>query len=743
MLNDRFLETIQAAMSKGDFQSGINQLILMKKSLLSDGKKIKDSEKLSQVIEQIKRVDGLIQRLEHLKANSVVPKTTTEIPLEVFKTAEPITSTVYVKNNYQTIKQSLMDLLFHLHGKPKPIENVLVLLGHEVSGKSSFFRDSNHELGIEPIFLDFKEFVSNKVDYQSIKSMLDAKVKQRTKRTVLILDHLDVLLPQETEDSIQPKALIDHVIAISNSKQAIPILILVNDARILWTTYFNYSEILNVVMFELPSSNDRGNYFSDLTLSQDQMRELINKTEDLRPNDLMSLKEQLLIDSDAYTSFPYHLSKVTSERKQEIQLQIEEFKSLKNTSAIVQSDELTELITTIHLENTKLSTSSDEFNHDSWENVSFNEEEKTTESVAIVVNHESNIQLIKEVLQEYQILFDDISYVEGLAYTRYKVRLAKGERIQKVTKSYNEIKMRLRSKNVRIVAPIDREDAIGIELPNDTRRVLTFQEICEPRPLLEIPVGKDINNTIVSIDFSKDPHFLIGGSTGSGKSVNLNIFISYVLLMRKPEEVQLLLIDPKRVEFSIYVDLPHSLTSRPVNEVEEIKQAFEFLINTMDDRYKMFETNSLRNIAEYNDKNVRKLPYIFAVVDEFATLSDDDEIMNQIQRLSQLARAAGIHILLATQRPSTDIVKGTIKNNFTGRIAFKVSSNHDSKTTIYESGAEDLIGKGDMLIANSGESVNRAQGAFIGIDEIKQIIRASQQKYGLHPQIKQSFKERR
>jgi S-DNA-T family DNA segregation ATPase FtsK/SpoIIIE len=409
---------------------------------------------------------------------------------------------------------------------------------------------------------------------------------------------------------------------------------------------------------------------------------------------------------------------------------------------MVPSDELSELITTIHLENNKISKDIDGTKHESWDNSPLNKEEEVILEDILLVDHESNIRLINDVLKEYQIHFDEITFVEGLAYTRYKVRLAKGERIQKITKSYNEIKMRLRSKNVRIVAPIDQEDAIGIELPNESRRILTFQEVCEPRPILEIPVGKDINNSIVSIDFSKDPHFLIGGSTGSGKSVNLNVFIAYVLSMRRPEEVQLLLIDPKRVEFSIYVDLPHSLTSRPVNEIEEIKLAFEFLIQTMDERYKNFEMTSLRNISEYNEKNARKLPYIFAVVDEFATLSDDDEIMNQIQRLSQLARAAGIHILLATQRPSTDIVKGTIKNNFTGRIAFKVSSNHDSKTTIYESGAEDLIGKGDMLIANSGESVNRAQGAFIGLDEIKKIIRASQQKYGLQPQIKHTFKER-
>ena len=742
MLNDRFLETIQEAMSQGDFQGGIDQLILMRKSLLSHGKQLKDSEKLSQVIEQIKRVDGLIERLETLKQKPGEPIETPVTSLDSIVSTKPIHTSVYVQNNHKRIKQLLMDLLFHLHGKPKPIENVLVLLGHDDSGKSSFFNDPKYHLGIEPIILDFKLFKNNQMTHLDIKSLIETKLKQRTKRTVIIIDHLDDEDLHPYDEVLQPKILIESIMEISNSKSPLPIIVLVNNANVVWEHYFDFSEILNVMMFELPSDSDRQSYFSDLNLESDINTQLIDKTKDFTPASLLDLKEQLSLDEAAYYTFPFELTRVSSDKIHDRSKQIEEFKTIKRTSSMVPSDELSELITTIHLENNKISKDIDGTKHESWDNSPLNKEEEVFLEDILHVDHESNIRLINDVLKEYQIHFDEITFVEGLAYTRYKVRLAKGERIQKITKSYNEIKMRLRSKNVRIVAPIDQEDAIGIELPNESRRILTFQEVCEPRPILEIPVGKDINNSIVSIDFSKDPHFLIGGSTGSGKSVNLNVFIAYVLSMRRPEEVQLLLIDPKRVEFSIYVDLPHSLTSRPVNEIEEIKLAFEFLIQTMDERYKNFEMTSLRNISEYNEKNARKLPYIFAVVDEFATLSDDDEIMNQIQRLSQLARAAGIHILLATQRPSTDIVKGTIKNNFTGRIAFKVSSNHDSKTTIYESGAEDLIGKGDMLIANSGESVNRAQGAFIGLDEIKKIIRASQQKYGLQPQIKHTFKER-
>jgi hypothetical protein len=375
-------------------------------------------------------------------------------------------------------------------------------------------------------------------------------------------------------------------------------IVLVNNAKIVWEHYFDFSEILNVMMFELPNDSDRQSYFSDLNLESDINTQLIDKTKDFTPASLLDLKEQLSLDETAYFTFPFELTRVSSDKIHDRSKQIEEFKTIKRTSSMVPSDELSELITTIHLENNKISKDIDGTKHESWDNSPLNKEEEVFLEDILLVDHESNIRLINDVLKEYQIHFDEITFVEGLAYTRYKVRLAKGERIQKITKSYNEIKMRLRSKNVRIVAPIDQEDAIGIELPNESRRILTFQEVCEPRPILEIPVGKDINNSIVSIDFSKDPHFLIGGSTGSGKSVNLNVFIAYVLSMRRPEEVQLLLIDPKRVEFSIYVDLPHSLTSRPVNEIEEIKLAFELLIQTMYERYKNFEMTSLRNISE-------------------------------------------------------------------------------------------------------------------------------------------------
>jgi DNA segregation ATPase FtsK/SpoIIIE, S-DNA-T family len=444
------------------------------------------------------------------------------------------------------------------------------------------------------------------------------------------------------------------------------------------------------------------------------------------------------------SQFPYYNKRYTSQDDLYLSGQLDEFKLIKKTNEIVENP-IADVINEIHFANEEIFKADERVEDNRFKQpdifIPENNESRSDTDEVLEINHQENVELIEKVLSEYSISYEEIDYVEGLAYTRYKVRLAKGERIQKVTKSNDEIKMRLRSSNVRIVAPIDREDAIGIELPNAHRKSLLFNEICKPYPILEIPVGRDINNNSVFINFSKDPHYLIGGSTGSGKSVNLNVFISYILLMRKPEEVELLLIDPKRVEFSIYSDLPHSITSRPINELEEIKSAFDYLVVTMEERYKVFENKELRNIAEYNQRYSPKLPYIFVIVDEFATISDDEEVMNQIQRLSQLARAAGIHILLATQRPSTDIVKGTIKNNFTGRIAFKVSSNHDSKTTIYESGAEDLIGKGDMLIANSGETVTRAQGAYIGLDEIKSIIKVAQQKYGLNRHIKRSFKE--
>ncbi len=743
MLSDRFLKNIQVAINNGDYHLGIKELTEMRTSLLSSGKQTKDSQKLSEIIEQIKRVDQLIERLKSLSQhNNLTEKINEQVSIDKNEFSAPSIKVserrIRLEQNYNKIKNALIDLLFGTKENQQDTHNVLLVFGHEKAGKSIFFNEITASLDINAIIVDFRELIANQSTYQETIINLKGQIKSSSSRTLILIDHLDDDHESNLMSKLQPKRIIEDLMGLTKDKRLIPVVILASNARQIWTQFFNVTEIDQLIEFTLPNEEERREFFVS-NLNEEETENLVNLTKYLRPYQIVDLKSYFNEASGALDSQKIKELEVSKNSLSSFAEQLKEYELLKGAANSKESH-LFDLIHDIHFAQEKMNDDSVVNTHQEWNNDGFNKnkEESPQESF---IDHEKNIDLIQGILKEYGVNFDEISYVEGLAYTRYKIRLSSGERIQKVTKSSNEIKMRLQSKNVRIVAPIDKEDAIGIELPNEHRKSLSFREISVPKPILEIPVGMDINNNIVSIDFSKDPHFLVGGSTGSGKSVNLNVFIAYILTHRHPDEVQLLLIDPKRVEFSIYYDLPHSITSKPVNEIDDIQMALGFLINTMDERYKTFEQQSLRNIQEFNSKSVRKLPYIFAVVDEFATLSENDEIMDQIQRLSQLARAAGIHILLATQRPSTDIVKGTIKNNFTGRIAFKVSNNHDSKTTIYDSGAEDLIGKGDMLIANSGESVNRAQGAFISIDEIKSIIRTAQDKYGTLPEIKHSFKE--
>ena len=733
MLNDRFLENIQEAIANKDYQKGINELVQLRESLLLHGKETKDTEELSNTVEQIKRIDEILLKLK-LKVQSEIPPRNENEPDE--PAALVFNLELNLKHRYSAYNQLIMDLLFS-KVDDEINSKIVLILGHKESGRSTFIHQWLLESNFDGTIVDINQLSK----LNAMNDIGDMLTTNRSSRTIVVLDHLDSELMNDISESIVQS--IDQLVEVTK-KHHIPLLIITNDAKNIWERMIEPKDVFSTILFDLPNELERRQYLQQFALDIDYDT-AVEKTRLFTPLELKEFCKAMMEDSSAFKNYQYYNIVMTELSHSNLQSQLQKFETIKQTKTIINDPEIASLVEDIYINKTKNSfEAQDEVENlsiDSGKLMELNINDNEQEEDVVEVDHEKNIELINNVLLEYQIAFDEISYIEGLSYTRYKVKLAKGERIQKVTKSYNEIKMRLRSKNVRIIAPIDMEDAIGIELPNDKRKTLYFSQICKPFPILKIPVGQDINEQITLVDFAKDPHFLIGGSTGSGKSVNLNVFISYILLMHRPEDVQLLLIDPKRVEFSIYADLPHSLTVRPVNELEEIKNAFEFLIQTMDERYQTFERMGIRNISEYNEKSTTKMAYIFTVVDEFATISEDDEIMLQIQRLSQLARAAGIHIVLATQRPSTDIVKGTIKNNFTGRIAFKVSSTHDSKTTIYESGAEELIGKGDMLIANSGEPINRAQGAFIGLDEIKKIIKNSQNKYGLNPQIKKTFRE--
>lgn len=284
------------------------------------------------------------------------------------------------------------------------------------------------------------------------------------------------------------------------------------------------------------------------------------------------------------------------------------------------------------------------------------------------------------------------------------------------------------AKDVRIEAPIPGRSAVGIEVPNDKISLVTLKKFLEDKfpskYKLEVGIGRDISGDPISIQLNEMPHLLVAGSTGSGKSVCINGIITSILLNTKPHEVKLMLIDPKMVELNVYNGIPHLLIPVVTNP-HKASQALEKIVSEMERRYDLFQHSSTRNIEGYNqyirkqneelDEKQPELPYIVVIVDELADLMmvAGKEVENAIQRITQMARAAGIHLIVATQRPSVDVITGIIKNNIPSRIAFAVSSQTDSRTIIGAGGAEKLLGKGDMLYVGNGESTTtRIQGAF-------------------------------
>ncbi|MGH2118795.1 DNA translocase FtsK, partial [Aerococcus sp. L_32] len=287
-------------------------------------------------------------------------------------------------------------------------------------------------------------------------------------------------------------------------------------------------------------------------------------------------------------------------------------------------------------------------------------------------------------------------------------------------------------------APIPGKSFIGIEVPNQDVSLVSFRDSFEHQlqsgKVLEVPLGKDISGNIRSADLTKMPHLLVAGSTGSGKSVAINGIIVSILMKAKPNEVKLMMIDPKKVELSIYNGIPHLLTPVVTNP-RKAAQALQKVVQEMERRYELFAASGQRNIDGYNDfvheENLNEgtahptLPYIVVIVDELADLMmvASKEVEAAITRLAQMARAAGIHMILATQRPSVDVITGIIKANVPSRIAFAVSSGTDSRTIIDQNGAEKLLGRGDMLYLPMGESKPiRVQGAFITDEEVEHVV---------------------
>lgn len=373
---------------------------------------------------------------------------------------------------------------------------------------------------------------------------------------------------------------------------------------------------------------------------------------------------------------------------------------------------------------------------------------KTTDNSII----EKNITTLEKVLEDFKIKGKVVEVHVGPTVVQYELEIASGTRVNKITSINREISLALAKKDVRIEAPIPGKNTVGIEFANDTPSPVSFYEIISSKKMvnapdkkLMVPLGKSIMGDIGVCEINKMPHMLIAGTTGSGKSVCVNGIICSILMRAKPSEVKLVMVDPKVVELSVYNGIPHLL--RPVvTEPKQAAIALQRMVEEMERRYQVFSDSKTKNIEGYNEyvekwnkehKNEEyekeKLPYIVVIIDELADLMmvAAKEVEDSILRITQKARAAGIHLIVATQRPSTEVITGLIKANIPSRIAFTVGSGIDSRTILDQTGAENLLGKGDMLFLPIGmNSPIRIQGSFISDDEIKRIIdhTISQQK---------------
>lgn len=328
----------------------------------------------------------------------------------------------------------------------------------------------------------------------------------------------------------------------------------------------------------------------------------------------------------------------------------------------------------------------------------------------------------------------------GPAVTKYEVHPDVGVKVSKIVSLSDDIALALAAKDIRMEAPIPGKSAIGIEVPNSEvavvslREVLEAKELDKPESKLQIGLGRDITGEAVLAELNKMPHLLVAGATGSGKSVCINGIITSILMRAKPHEVKLMMVDPKMVELNVYNGVPH-LLAPVVTDAKKASQALKKVVSEMERRYELFSHTGTRNIEGYND-HVKKhnletgekqplLPYIVVIVDELADLMmvASNDVEDSITRLAQMARAAGIHLIIATQRPSVDVITGVIKANIPSRIAFAVSSATDSRTILDMGGAEKLLGRGDMLFLPVGASKPvRVQGAFLSDDEVEEVV---------------------
>jgi S-DNA-T family DNA segregation ATPase FtsK/SpoIIIE len=352
---------------------------------------------------------------------------------------------------------------------------------------------------------------------------------------------------------------------------------------------------------------------------------------------------------------------------------------------------------------------------------------------------EEKKNIINETLKSFSIDGEVINYTKGPAFTLYEIMLAPGVNVKKINQITDNLQMNLQVKSIRILSPIPGKNTIGVEAPNDKADVVKFGDILSDEFIndgkpLKVALGKNIDGTPVFQDITSMPHALIAGATQSGKSVCINTILVSLLAKNSPENLKLILVDPKKVELTFYENLPH-LATPVIDDPSEAAEALKWACAEMDRRYDVLARNRVRKISDYLEKRksiptMEPMPYIVIIVDEFNDLvmQCGQEVNDCIVRLAQKARAAGMHVILATQRPTVDVVNGTIKANIPCRIAFRVASSTDSSTILDETGAESLLGRGDMLIKNDNAPV-RAQGAYISDAEIGSICEYLCNKY--------------
>ena len=352
----------------------------------------------------------------------------------------------------------------------------------------------------------------------------------------------------------------------------------------------------------------------------------------------------------------------------------------------------------------------------------------------------SNKRILERVLNDFQINGTVVEIHTGPAVTQYEVQISAGTKVSRVVSINKEIALALAAKYVRIQAPIPGKNTIGIEIPNEVISPVRIKEVLgnisreQDRANILLSLGKDIMGRVQTADITSMPHLLIAGSTGSGKSVCINSFIASILMRYRPDEVKLVMVDPKKVELSNYNGIPHLLCP-VVTDPKKASLALQRIVTEMERRYELFSNCEAKSIATYNEiidknnhkngTNEKRLPYIVVIIDELADLMlvAAKEVEDSIARITQMARAAGIHLIVATQRPSTDVITGLVKNNIPSRISFAVTSQIDSRTILDTGGAEKLLGKGDMLYLPMGENAPmRIQGCYISDDEIRRLI---------------------